>query len=540
MTALDVNSDDPENEEAWEEQALWNVAACAKAAHYDAPSRDGTGAAAGPIGGAGLLAVQGSADAGRLKPTLFLEDDDDDSPESRGRLHSSADARGQDGGKVVTFASESPEPFFRHVHGDESEGRGLHCVGFLRRAPGNRMAPFGHDVFDSIERASAAAVDRGADPHLDIYFTPFKLRERKIWDANKGKNVVRVQSNTIEAGCIFLDLDCGKDKNGKDKDYPSQEAAITAVAAFCEAIKLRRPTLLSSGYGVQCFHTFGHPLPREDWLRVATKFHRLREVYGLKADTSRTLDTASVMRVPGTCNRKKPADPRPVRVLAWGKHTPAAEMEAIIDRELAARSVGVAAGPSSRKASAGAGVPGGVTSAGVLSPFDFSGLEAACDVTVKLPPPAETSENVVIVRAMLAKLDPDCDRDMWRRLVWAVLATRWSCAQELVRAWSVMAKQEQNRGQHGLDELIDGFNPARGITLGTLVYFAREAGYTGPVPVEGSACQSGAGLPAEAGLPDRRQCLGGDRQRRRRGDWSPFRRDVPRQAAVRGGGRHLP
>ena len=146
-----------------------------------------------------------------------------------------------------------------------------------------------------------------------------------------------MQSNTLEVGCIFLDLDCGNNKHGKDKDYTSQKAAIVGVAAHCSAVGLRRPTLLYSGYGVQCFFVFGHPLPREDWLRIATKFHRLRELCGLKADKSRTLDTASVMRVPGTWNRKDPDNPRPVRVLVWGKHTPAVEMESIIDRELAAR-----------------------------------------------------------------------------------------------------------------------------------------------------------------------------------------------------------
>ncbi len=43
-------------------------------------------------------------------------------------------------------------------------------------------------------------------------------------------------------------------------------------------------------------------------------------------------------------------------------------------------------------------------------------------------PVTETPEKIAEVRAMLAAIDPDCDRAMWRQVVWAVMLTGWTCA----------------------------------------------------------------------------------------------------------------
>ena len=52
--------------------------------------------------------------------------------------------------------------------------------------------------------------------------------------------------------------------------------------------------------------------------RLAHLLKRATLKAGLKIDPSRTTDIASVLRVPGTANRKDPGKPRPVRLLYMG------------------------------------------------------------------------------------------------------------------------------------------------------------------------------------------------------------------------------
>ena len=89
--------------------------------------------------------------------------------------------------------------------------------------------------------------------------------------------------------------------------------------------------------------------------------------------------------------------------------------------------------------------------AGVAIDFDqFSQViskahQTHCGRTVKhtgiqlASPPAptpETPETIARVKSALAVIDPDCDRDLWRDICFAVHALGWSCSEELARSWS--------------------------------------------------------------------------------------------------------
>lgn len=90
-----------------------------------------------------------------------------------------------------------------------------------------------------------------------------------------------------------------------------------------------------------------------------------------------------------------------------------------------------------------------------------------------LPPPAETAEEIKRIKEMLEVLDPDCEYPDWRDIVWAVLSTRWSCAEQLAREWS-MGGQKYDAAR--FDVLVRDYRPG-GVGFGTLVYKARAAGY---------------------------------------------------------------
>ncbi len=85
----------------------------------------------------------------------------------------------------------------------------------------------------------------------------------------------------------------------------------------------------------------------------------------------------------------------------------------------------------------------------------------------------ETAENIAHVRAQLASVSADCSYEQWRNIVWAALSTGWQCAEKLAREWSQSVPESYSDAS--FDAVVKSFDPAGGITLGTLDHHAREA-----------------------------------------------------------------
>lgn len=96
----------------------------------------------------------------------------------------------------------------------------------------------------------------------------------------------------------------------------------------------------------------------------------------------------------------------------------------------------------------------------------------------QLPP--ETPEEVAKVQAMLRAIPANCDREKWRNVVWAVMATGWKSAGILAREWSMTAPEKFDDTE--FQTVVRSFEPAGGIGFGTLVHIAREHGHGGPLP----------------------------------------------------------
>ena len=95
-----------------------------------------------------------------------------------------------------------------------------------------------------------------------------------------------------------------------------------------------------------------------------------------------------------------------------------------------------------------------------------------------LPPP-ESPEQIASVKAMLASISADCDRQKWRDVVWALAATGWACAEHLARDWSQSAPAKFKDEE--FNKVWASYMPGGGIGFGTLMHTAKEAGYTPPV-----------------------------------------------------------
>lgn len=132
-------------------------------------------------------------------------------------------------------------------------------------------------------------------------------------DSRKGDNVVAVKA-------LWTDLDVGP-----TKPYPTARDAAAAAEAFRVAAGLPATWIVSSGGGVHTYQPFAKPVEPAKWKTIAAMYAACMEHFGVKHDTSRTEDVASVLRVPETSNYKySPA--KPIRILRQGVEVPVREI----------------------------------------------------------------------------------------------------------------------------------------------------------------------------------------------------------------------
>ena len=89
----------------------------------------------------------------------------------------------------------------------------------------------------------------------------------------------------------------------------------------------------------------------------------------------------------------------------------------------------------------------------------------------------DTPNNRALVARLLYMISPDCDRDHWRPVVWAVLSTGITGTEELARAWSILSDRYTETDFNNLMRDYDPNIAGRGgqISIGTLYYYANKA-----------------------------------------------------------------
>jgi len=83
------------------------------------------------------------------------------------------------------------------------------------------------------------------------------------------------------------------------------------------------------------------------------------------------------------------------------------------------------------------------------------------------------------LNGMLDHLSADCDYERYRDAVWAVLSTNWYDAERIACQWCRSAPTRFE--QDNFDQIVRSYDPRRTdiITIGSLVYWARKAGWRG-------------------------------------------------------------
>lgn len=219
--------------------------------------------------------------------------------------------------------------------------QGFYCIAHPFKPEGSSVTVYAHKVFPTISEAVTHCHEQAN--LADTYFAILTLEHERVWDPEKkdfktgqpGAWAVRKQDNMLAAKAVFFDLDVGA---GAGK-YPTQQDAFRGLATFLVQTKLPQPTLVSSGGGIHVYWHFDAAIPTAEWREIAWHMRQLAEGLKLLVDPTRTIDSTSVLRVPGTFNWKDRNNPREVKALQEGQVTPVAALQQIISDAMIANGI---------------------------------------------------------------------------------------------------------------------------------------------------------------------------------------------------------
>ena len=85
-------------------------------------------------------------------------------------------------------------------------------------------------------------------------------------------------------------------------------------------------------------------------------------------------------------------------------------------------------------------------------------------------------KTVQLIEEWLSCISADCDYETWRNIIWSVLSADFDSAEQVARAWSESAPHRFE--EKDFVNVVESFDPTKGITLGTLSHYATEVGWT--------------------------------------------------------------
>jgi hypothetical protein len=91
----------------------------------------------------------------------------------------------------------------------------------------------------------------------------------------------------------------------------------------------------------------------------------------------------------------------------------------------------------------------------------------------------QSPRQIAIIKDALSHISADCPYEVWRNIVWAILSTHWSCAEEIAEEWSRTAPDRF--AEDAFWTLVNSYMPQREnqITVGTIYHHARLGGWNG-------------------------------------------------------------
>lgn len=189
---------------------------------------------------------------------------------------------------------------------------GLYCVALMLRAGG-----FRHFFHDTLPSAQAQIDALNAEGHT-VYIAQATFDSAAIAEAVAHNSALtrggerkkeRSQANASLIKNFFLDIDCGEKWPLKN-----QQEGADALKQFITDTGLPFPAVVNSGNGLYAHWILTEAIPASQWQTVAKLLKKVVAEYSpaIGGDASRTSDSASVLRPPGTINRKPGRPEKPV------------------------------------------------------------------------------------------------------------------------------------------------------------------------------------------------------------------------------------
>lgn len=165
--------------------------------------------------------------------------------------------------------------FFDHIHPET----GWLCLFVL---PDRR-----HFWFQDVDAMAAAALKLDAEGKAVFHAcASFTQKDRK-------------QEYAESVRALWFDIDAGQ-----GKPYETAGQAYGAVTQFIAAVGFPRPVTVVSGGGLHCYWPLRTAITPEQWRGAADRLRALAQAHGLHIDPGSTIDSARILRPPGTHNRK--------------------------------------------------------------------------------------------------------------------------------------------------------------------------------------------------------------------------------------------
>ncbi len=135
--------------------------------------------------------------------------------------------------------------------------------------------------------AELATLTRQLQDHEGIYFAT----------ASYQSAFARKQVNVRALRALRLDIDVAKPKG---VSYPTKKVALAAVINFVKESQLVPTYIISSGKGFHLYWCLDKDCAPADWIPMAEGLQRRGVAAGLLIDSTCTIDTARILRPPGT------------------------------------------------------------------------------------------------------------------------------------------------------------------------------------------------------------------------------------------------
>lgn len=193
------------------------------------------------------------------------------------------------------------------------EGQGLYCIAVL--LPSGKFRHIFLDSLDAVGRQVTTLDQSGKT----VYIAQAAFHKERILEAQahnavnrENRQKERSQGNAILLKNFFLDIDCGEKWPLKNQMEGAQ-----ALRQFIADTGLPMPTVVNSGNGLYAHWVLTEAIPEQQWRTVARILKKVVAAYApaIGGDASRTSDSASVLRLPGTHNRKNGNAPKDVCIL---------------------------------------------------------------------------------------------------------------------------------------------------------------------------------------------------------------------------------